>query len=59
MVKELIKTLKKDYKDVDKNIFSSAENVNLNCVLGWKKGEESFSFLDEYDKNNFNIEEDE
>ena len=57
MVKELIKDLKKDYKDVDKNIFSSAENVNLNCVLGWKKGEESFSFLDDYDKNDYNEED--
>ena len=58
MVKNLIKELKKDYKDIDKNIFSSAENVNLNCVLGWTKGETKHTFLEDYDKNDY-IEEDE
>ena len=58
MIKNLIKELKKDYKDIDKNIFSSAENVNLNCVLGWTKGETKHTFLEDYDKNDY-IEEDE
>ncbi len=53
-VKELIKKLKKVYDDVDINIFRSAENVNLNCCLGWKKGDEYHSFLEDYEKSNSN-----
>ena len=36
-------------EDVDKSIFKAAENVNLDCVLGWQQHGESFSFLDEFD----------
>ena len=31
------------------NIFTSMSNVNLNCVLEYKKGDKKYSFLDEYD----------
>lgn len=56
-IKNLIKDLKKIYPDVDKNIYSSAENVNLNCVLGWVKGDTRHTFLENYE--NVNYDEDE
>ena len=48
-VKKLIKELKKVNPNVDMNIFTSMSNVNLNCVLGYKKGDTKYSFLDDYD----------
>ena len=48
-VKKLIKELKKVNPNVDMNIFTSMSNVNLNCVLGYKKGDKKYSFLDDYD----------
>ena len=48
-MKELVKQLRKINPNVDKNIFTSLDNVNLNCVLGYKKDGDYHSFLDEYD----------
>lgn len=48
-VKELIKLLRKNNKDVDYNIFKSLDNVNLNCALGFSKDGMKYSFLDDYD----------
>ena len=48
-VKNLIKELKKVNPNVDMNIFTSMSNVNLNCVLGYKKGDKKHSFLEDYD----------
>ena len=39
--------LKKWFED---NIFASSKNVNLNMILGYKKDEKEYSFLDIYDK---------
>ena len=47
-IKELIKVLKKNNKNIDYNIFKSLDNVNLNCILGTKKDGKYKSFLDEY-----------
>ncbi len=49
-IKELIANLKKEYKDVDKSIYASGENVNLNCVMGWYHKDKMHSFLDDYDE---------
>ena len=49
-IKNLIKELKKNNKNIDHNIFKSLDNVNLNCVLGVKKDKEYKSFLEDYDK---------
>ena len=49
-MKKLIEDLKKKYPNTDINIFKSMENVNLNMVLGYKKGNEKYNFLDEYEK---------
>ena len=48
-MKRLIKELKKDNPNVDYNIFKSLDNINMNCVLGWKNDKEKTSFLDKYD----------
>ena len=49
-MKKLINELRKNNKDVDHNIFTALNNINLNCVLGTKKDGKYTSFLDEYDK---------
>jgi tRNA 2-thiocytidine biosynthesis protein TtcA len=46
-MKELIAKLKDNYEDVDKNIFKSSENVNLNTCLGYID-DEKHSFLEKY-----------
>ena len=50
-MKKLIKEMKKVNKNVDLNVFKALDNINLNCVLGTKKGGIYKSFLDDYDKN--------
>ena len=47
-IKELIKNLKKINPNIDNNIFKSMDNVNLDCVLGFKQEEKKHSFLDKY-----------
>lgn len=47
-VKELIEKLGEEIKDVDKSIFRSAYNVNVDMVLGYKKDGEKHSFLEEF-----------
>ena len=49
-IKELIKELKKINPSIDRNIFTSMNNVNLNCILGTKKDGIYRSFLEDYDK---------
>ena len=48
-IKQLIKDLKKVNPNVDKHIFRSVENVNIDTVIAYKKNGEKHSFLDEYD----------
>ena len=48
--KVLIKELLKYNPLVEKNIFKSTYNVNLNKIIGYKKDDTFISFLDEYDK---------
>lgn len=49
-VKELIKQLRKTYENIDINIFRSAENINLDSVLGYYDDEKRVGFLDKYKK---------
>lgn len=49
-IKELIKELKKNNPSIDRNIFTSMNNVNLNCILGTKTNGIYKSFLEDYDK---------
>ncbi len=47
--KLLIKSLIKYNDNVEKNVFKSASNVNLDKILGYKKGKNTYNFLDNYD----------
>lgn len=47
-IKALIKKLRKTDGIIDKNIFRSMYNVNLNTVIGYQKDGVKHSFLDEY-----------
>lgn len=47
-IKDLIEKLKENFINVDISIFRAAENVNMDCILGWKKDDKKYSFLDEY-----------
>lgn len=47
-MKDLIAQLRRTNPNVDKNIFHSVENVNLETVIGFYKGEEQHYFLDDY-----------
>lgn len=47
-MKSLIKELKKDYENIDVNIFSSVQNVNLDTIISYKKQDKIHHFLDTY-----------
>ena len=48
--KKLIEELKKNYNEnVEKNIFASASNINMDMILGYKKDGVKHSFLETYD----------
>ena len=49
-MKQLIKKLREEGKDIDHNIFKAMDNVNLSCILGTKKDGEYHSFLEDFDK---------
>lgn len=49
-MKELIYVLRTKNKDIDNNIFKALDNVNLNCILGFKEDGKYHSFLENYDK---------
>lgn len=49
-IKKLINNLRKINPYIDYNIFKSMENINLNQILGYKKEEQKYFFLDDYDK---------
>ena len=51
-MKSLIKEMKKNYSNIDVNIFNSVQNVNLSTIISYQKGKEKHHFLDEYNKNN-------
>jgi len=52
-IRELIKNLKKDYKDVDKSIFRATENIQMDSVLGWMDESGRHSYLDDYDEHSY------
>jgi len=49
-VKELINNLRKINPKVDINIFRSVENVNLDTIISYRKGNEFHHFLDNYEE---------
>ncbi|MDR0326025.1 MAG: tRNA 2-thiocytidine biosynthesis protein TtcA [Oscillospiraceae bacterium] len=49
-VKELLKTLRQDDKEIDNRIFQSVHMVNLDTVIGYKQDGAEHSFLEWYDE---------
>ena len=49
-IKKLIASLKEIYDNIDINIMRSTQNVNLDTIISYYKGNESHNFLDDYDK---------
>ncbi len=47
-IKALLAQLRQVNRQIDQNIFRSAENVNLETILGYHKGDRYISFLDDY-----------
>ena len=47
--KALIAALRKENSNIDQNIFHAVTDVNLETLLGYRKGEQHTSFLDGYD----------
>lgn len=50
-IKELIEKLKELSPNIDLNIFSSSQNVNIDTIIKYKKNNEFHDFLEDYDKN--------
>lgn len=48
-IKDLISDMKKVFPDVDKSIFRSAENVNVDSILGYIKNGKKTYYLEDYD----------
>lgn len=48
-IKSLIKELRMKSPYIEKNIFRSVENVNLNTIIAYKKDGQRHSFLDNYE----------
>lgn len=51
-IKKLIEELEKVSDLIPQNIFKSAFNVNIDAILGFKKDDEIYEFLDIYNKEN-------
>lgn len=47
-IKQLIKKLKEQNKNVEYNIFKATENVNIETLLGYKTAKEKHTFLEKY-----------
>lgn len=58
-MKKLIKELKKDYKNIDINIFRSAQNVNLDTVISYMVEGNTHHFLDDYYTRKRNVKKEE
>ena len=49
-MKNLIKELRQINPNIDINIFRSAQNVNLDTLISYRKNNKTYSFLDDYNK---------
>ena len=47
-MKELIAHFRKESDVIEKNIFKSVHNINLNTVIGYHKDDWTYNFLDDY-----------
>ena len=49
-MKRLIQELRQVYPKIDLNIFRSAQNVNLDTLISYRKGGKTYHFLDDYNQ---------
>lgn len=49
-VKELIDSLQQENPYVEKSIFRSVENININSIIGYTNEQEKYNFLDDYEE---------
>ncbi|MCI8567968.1 MAG: tRNA 2-thiocytidine biosynthesis protein TtcA [Bacilli bacterium] len=49
-MKKLIETFRKKNEFIERNIFKSVFNVNLNTLIGYHKDDYIYNFLDDYDQ---------
>ena len=49
-MKDLIAHFRQESDLIDKNIFRSVHDINLNTVIGYHKDEMVYNFLDDYDE---------
>lgn len=47
-IKDLIESMKKSNPNVEKSIFKSAQNINLDACIAWQRNDQKESFLDSY-----------
>jgi len=47
-IKDLIENMKQSNPNVEKSIFKSAQNINLDACIAWQRNDEKESFLDSY-----------
>ncbi len=47
-MKKLIRELRNEYQNVDMNIFSSTNNVNLETLISYHDDEKMHNFLENY-----------
>lgn len=47
-IKDLIENMKKTNPNVEKSIFKSAQNINLDACIAWQRNDQKESFLDNY-----------
>ncbi|MGN0614179.1 MAG: tRNA 2-thiocytidine biosynthesis TtcA family protein [Porcipelethomonas sp.] len=50
-IKALIKSLRAVNSNIDNNIFRSVENVNLDTIISYRKGDDRHHFLDDYHRS--------
>ena len=49
-MKQLIKQLRETSDVIDRNIFRSVHDVNLDTLIGYHRGENRYNFLDDYNE---------
>ncbi|WP_300279519.1 tRNA 2-thiocytidine biosynthesis TtcA family protein [Peptacetobacter sp.] len=47
-IKELISTLSDNFENVEKSIFKSAQNVNIDSILGWEEDGVRHNFMEKF-----------
>lgn len=52
-IRALIEELKERFPEFDKKLFKAADNVNMESILGWQKGDQKYSYLDFYDEEEY------